>query len=148
MKSPGIGEKTRKNVIVHHYEYHYLPKALMDEIDKKEKELIELKKQLPARISIYLPNSHPIFETRLLNRNKVVEWSSHVLVDGKQKQLRELVYVQKVDENADIASSVHSSVLDAIDFSNEYYNHLECVHFGSNTILKLSGFDVKDLSKK
>lgn len=148
MKSLDISEKTRKNVIVHHYQYHYLPKELIEEIEKKEQELLALKKRLPAKLSIWLPNSHPIFETKLLNRNKVAEWTSHVVMDGKPKQLRELVYVESVNENADIAASVDSSVLDAIDFSNEYYTHLECTHYGTNTIMRLSGFDVKDIAKK
>lgn len=120
----------------------------MDEIDKKEQELVDLKKKLPAKLSIWLPHSHPIFETKLLNRNKIIEWTSHTVVDGKQKQLRELVYVESVQPSADITGAVDKSVLEAIDFTNEYYTQLECTHYGNNTILKLSGFDVNDISKK
>lgn len=148
MKSPDILEKTRKNVIVHHYEYHYLQKDMIEEIERKEQELMELKRKLNARISVWLPSSHPIFQTKLLKRNKIVEWSSHTIHEGKPVQMRELVYVEKVNDQADITKGLDQSVMAAIDFSNEYYTHLECTHYGKETILKLSGFDVKDISKK
>ena len=148
MKSTDISEKTRKNVIVHHYQYNYLPKDLMDEIQKKEDELIELKKKVGAKISIWLPNNHPVFGTKLLHRNKKVEWSTHTMISGKEKQIREIAYVESINENADITQAVDQGALEAIDFSDEPYTELRAIYYGNDIIVRLSGCDVKDISKK
>jgi hypothetical protein len=146
LKSDNILEKIKKNIIIHHYEYVDADKKLECEIFEAEKHLHNLKKQRDARITIYLPESHPILSSGLKLLNLEHEWSTHFTNDKDEpRQRRELVYIDAIKENADVTGVFDEKEKWVMNYDGERYYALEGFFYGRKSILKLSGLDKKDL---
>jgi hypothetical protein len=154
--SADVVEKTKKNLIVHHYEYHSLSQELKDQIRVKENELVALRKKLGAVISIYLPEDHPIFKNKLFNNKltgefqegTLVEWTTNRMeASGNMSESRELLYVEKIEEDADITGVFDAKVKYVTNFSDERYKHICCFSYGRKAFLRLRGLDMNDIKR-
>jgi hypothetical protein len=146
VKSDDILQKISKNVIIHHYEYSDRNKELEKEIATLEQQLHDKKKQRNATLTILLPNSHSIFTTGMTLLNREHEWSTYFTTkEGERKQRRELVYIEKITQNADLTAIVDEKARWVMDCDGEDYTALEGIFYGKKSILKLSGLDIKDI---
>ncbi len=149
MKSPDYQDKIKKNLIAHYYEYPIIDPDIICEIEQLQKKLIEKWKEAGVMTHIYLHNTHPLLATGLLNdRNKLVEVSMSKMKNNQEKQFRELAYIEKIVPNADITGILDKDEGYGLDFSLGAYTMIEAIYYGKETVLRVSGQDVKDITHK
>lgn len=138
-------ETSKKNLIVHHYEYRDLRKDILEEINEQQKVLDKLYEKLNAPITIYLRSDHPIFKNNLVKENALAEWTTYYQKNGDVKQRRELIFISKITD-ADVTGILSKKVQYVMEISNGIqYKKIECNHYGNKSIIRLSGVDKKEV---
>lgn len=146
-KSPDLLDKIKKNVLIR-YEYPVISDNLSHEIEEAEKNLLKLYQQRARNSSILLPDTHPIFETRLLNFTNFVEFSYPTTNKvGSTYTNRELYYLEEI-KDVDVTGTFNSNARYFIEFSDENYKELKCTYISSKSIVRLSGVDLTSISAK
>lgn len=144
-KSDAILDKIKKNVIVHNFCLPFTDVKIEGEIEQKEKELLALYEKRNAKVSIYLPSTHPVVQNSLLNYNRFVEFSAFSTRSERQTQTREVFYITKI-ENADVSVVFDDKMKYITDYAaEEKYIRLECTYISGKSLLKLSGLDAEDI---
>jgi len=144
--STDVIDKVKKNIIVHYYEYNSIDQQIEQRIKELEAQIVELRKQQDCRINIFVPSQSDILEKNILRPPAVVEFTS-TFVDqntNQPRQKRELVYVEKIQHNADFTAVFDREGEFITDFSNESYKKLVCYSFGKKSIVRISGREGKD----
>ena len=144
-------DKTKKNFIVHHYQYNLIDPYIEDEIKKKKEELKTLIKKRQAALTIYLEKSHSILNVSdpLLKEGKIIEWTTNTLRDdGSIKIRRELVYIDKIRQSSDMTGAFDKTLSYITDLSADGYVKLECSFYGKESIIRLTGRDINDIENE
>ena len=147
-----VREKTKKNLIVHNYIYHLLDKSIERQIEELDKKRAELRRLQGGKIDIYIPQDSDVMKiitngNPLICEGKLMEWNSNkIYPDGTWGQVRELVYIEKVNHDADVDTLFNEKARYVTEVTDEKYTHLECTHYSNKNVIRLTGYDLKDIS--